>query len=165
MLITFLKRFGWFWVLVFVQALILNNVHFFGYATPFLYIYLLLKFDANMSRYSLLLWGFALGLAVDVFSNTPGVNAASATLLAFARPTLLTLFAPRDSADDFSPGIPSMGTGPFVRYVSVATIIHQTALVLLLTFSFAYPLVMLLKVVSGSLLTILCIWAIEAAKK
>lgn len=165
MIITFLKRFSWFWVLVLVQALILNNVHFFGYATPFLYIYLLLKFDANMSRYSLLLWGFALGLAVDVFSNTPGVNAASATLLAFARPFLLKLFAPRDSADDFSPGIHSMGLAPFMRYASVATLVHQTALILLVTFSFAQPSVMLLKVVSGTLLTTLCIWGVEVAKK
>lgn len=165
MLITFLKRFGWFWVLVFAQALILNNVHFFGYATPFLYIYLLLKFDADMSRYSLLIWGFALGLAVDIFSNTLGVNAASATLLAFLRPTLLKLFTPRDSADDFSPGIRSMGVAPFIRYASMAVIIHQTALVLLLTFSFAQPFVMLLKVVSGALLTILCIWAIESTQK
>lgn len=165
MIITFLRRFGWFWVLVLTQALILNNVHFGGYATPFLYIYLLLKFDANMSRYSLLLWGFALGLAVDIFSNTPGVNAASATLLAFARPMLLKLFAPRDSADDFSPGISSMGLAPFMRYASAATLLHQTALVLLITFSFAQPLVMLLKITSGALLTTLCIWAIEAAKK
>lgn len=165
MLITFLKRFGWFWVLVIMQALILNNVHFFGYATPFLYIYLLLKFDANMSRYSLLLWGFTLGLAVDIFSNTPGVNAASATLLAFSRPTLLKLFAPRDGAEDFSPSVHSMGTGPFIRYASMASLVHQTALILLLTFSFAHPLVMLLKVVSGALFTTLCIWAIEFTRK
>jgi len=165
MIITFFKRFCWFWVLVFTQALILNNVHFFGYATPFLYIYLLLKFDANMSRYSLLMWGFALGLAIDIFSNTPGLNAASATLLAFVRPTLLKLFAPRDSADDFSPGIHSMSLGPFMRYVSAASLIHQTALILLLTFSFAHPLTMLLKVVSGALFTTLCIWAIESTRK
>ena len=74
MLITFLRRLGWFVLLVLVQALILNNISFFGYATPFLYVYLILAFDANMSRYSLLLWGFALGLAVDIFSNTPGIE-------------------------------------------------------------------------------------------
>ena len=93
------------------------------------------------------------------------MNAASATLLAFVRPTLLKLFAPRDSADDFSPGIHSMSLGPFMRYVSAASLIHQTALILLLTFSFAHPLTMLLKVVSGALFTTLCIWAIESTRK
>ncbi|MBR4845348.1 MAG: rod shape-determining protein MreD [Bacteroidaceae bacterium] len=165
MIITFIKRFSCFWLLVLLQAFILNNINFFGYATPFLYVYLILTFNANMSRYSLLFWGFFLGLAVDIFSNTLGINAISTTLLAFVRPTLLTLFASRDSADDFTPSIHSMGLAPFIRYVSVAILIHQTALILLLTFSFAHPLTMLLKVVASAILTTLCVWGIDAVKK
>ena len=165
MLITFFKRFSWFWLLVLVQALILNNVHFLGYATPFLYIYLILILNSHISRYSLLYWGFALGLAVDIFSNTPGVNAAATTLLAFVRPLLLKLFTPRDNADDFSPSIHSMGMGPFVRYITFAILIHQSALILLLTFSLAQPLTILLKTVSTTLSTGLCILAIEGVRK
>lgn len=165
MLITFVKRFGWFWFLVLVQALVLNNIHFYGYATPFLYVYLILTLDAHTSRYSLLWWGFALGLTVDIFSNTPGVNAAATTLLAFARPTLLKLFTPRDNADDFTPGIHSMGTSSYVRYLTFALLVHQSALILLLTFSFAAPLTILLKTVSTTLSTGICILTIEAAKK
>lgn len=165
MLITFLRRLGWFVLLVLVQALILNNISFFGYATPFLYVYLILAFDANMSRYSLLLWGFALGLAVDIFSNTPGMNAAATTLLAFMRPSLLRLFTPRDSAEDFSPGILSMGTSPFIRYLTFCLLFHQTALVLLLTFSLVQPHVIVLRIVSSVLLTGLCILGIEQIRK
>lgn len=165
MLTTFAKRLGWFLLLVIIQALILNNVSFFGYATPFLYVYLLLKFDANISRYSLLLWGFFLGLAVDIFSNTPGVNAAATTLLALARPSLLQLFAPRDSSDDLEPGIRSMGTGSFMRYTTLSLLLHHTALVLLVTFSLAEPQILLLKIVLSTLLTSLCIWAIEGFKR
>ena len=165
MIITFIRRFSWFWLLVLVQAFILNNVHVFGYATPFLYIYLILTFDANMSRYSLLLWGFCLGLAVDLFSNTPGVNAAATTLLAFARPVLLHLFTPRDSAEDFSPGFQSMGVSPFIRYITFGLLLHQTALILLLTFSFAQPLALLLKVVAGTLITGLCMLGVEWSRK
>lgn len=152
-------------LLVIIQALILNNISFFGYATPFLYVYLLLKFDANISRYSLLLWGFFLGLAVDIFSNTPGVNAAATTLLALARPSLLQLFAPRDSSDDLEPGIRSMGTGSFMRYTTLSLLLHHTALVLLVTFSLAEPQIHLLKIVLSTLLTSLCIWAIEGFKR
>ena len=165
MLITFLRRLGWFVLLVLVQGLILNNISFFGYATPFLYVYLILAFDANMSRYSLLLWGFALGLAVDIFSNTPGVNAAATTLLAFMRPSLLRLFTPRDSAEDFSPGIPSMGTSPFIRYLTFCLLFHQTALVLLLTFSLVQPHAIVLRIVSSVLLTGVCIIGVEQIRK
>lgn len=165
MLFTFLKRFGWMWVSVLLQALILNNIHFFGYATPFLYVYLLLKFNANMSRYALLLWGFAIGLAVDIFSNTPGVNAAATTLLALTRPTFIKLFAPRDSSDDMVPGFRDMGTGSFMRYTTVSLLLHQTVLIILVTFSFAHPGIMTLKIVGSTLLTAICIAAVESIRK
>jgi hypothetical protein len=44
MIINYLHKIGWFVGLVLLQVLILNNVHIAGYATPFLYIYLILKF-------------------------------------------------------------------------------------------------------------------------
>ena len=34
-----------------------------------------------------MIWAFLLGLAVDIFGNTPGMNAAAATVLAFMRVT------------------------------------------------------------------------------
>ena len=42
MIINYLHKIGWFVGLVLLQVLILNNVHIAGYATPFLYIYLIL---------------------------------------------------------------------------------------------------------------------------
>ena len=56
-----------------LQVLILNRVDLGGYATPFLYVYLLLKFESDISRNSLMLIAFFIGLMVDVFSDTPGV--------------------------------------------------------------------------------------------
>ena len=41
MIINYLHKIGWFICLVLLQVLILNNVHIAGYATPFLYIYLI----------------------------------------------------------------------------------------------------------------------------
>ena len=45
MIITYIHRIGWFIGLVLLQVLILNSVHIAGYATPFLYIYFILKFS------------------------------------------------------------------------------------------------------------------------
>lgn len=152
-------------LLVLTQALILNNMHLFGLVTPFLYTYLLLKFNADMSRYALLFWGFFIGLFVDIFSNTLGINAAATTLLAFLRPLLLRIFTPRDSSDDFTPGILSMGTWSFIYYVGIATLLHQTALILIEAFSFAHLGILLLKITAGTLLTTICFYAIDRIKK
>ena len=60
MIINYLHKIGWFVGLVLLQVLILNNVHIAGYATPFLYIYMILKFESDVPRNALMLWAFFL---------------------------------------------------------------------------------------------------------
>ena len=55
MIITYIHRIGWFIGLVLLQVLILNNVHIAGYATPFLYIYFILKFASGVDVVGFLL--------------------------------------------------------------------------------------------------------------
>ena len=90
-MIHLFNQLKWFIGLVLLQVLILNQMHINGYATPFLYIYFILKFHSRVSRNELMVWGFVLGLVVDMFSNTPGMNAAVTTCLAFFRNTFLRM--------------------------------------------------------------------------
>ena len=115
MIITFIHRIGWFIGLVLLQVLILNNVHIAGYATPFLYIYFILKFSSGTSRNELMLWAFFFGLTIDIFADTPGMNAAATVFLAFLRPSLLRLFTPRDTLDSIIPSFKTMGIAPFLK--------------------------------------------------
>ncbi len=55
MLQDYLHKIEWFIGLVLLQVLILNNVHIDGYATPFLYIYFIMKMDSDTPRNALLL--------------------------------------------------------------------------------------------------------------
>ena len=165
MLINYLHKIGWFIGLVLLQVLILNNVHIAGYATPFLYIYLILKFESDTPRNALMLWAFFLGLAVDVFSDTPGMNAAATVLLAFLRPTFLRLFVPRDTLDTLVPAIRTMGILPFLKYLVVSVLIHNGLLLTLEFFSFAHIGTLLLRIAASTLLTVTCIMAVEGIRK
>lgn len=165
MLINYLHKIGWFIGLVLLQVLILNNVHIAGYATPFLYIYLILKFESDTPRNALMLWAFFLGLAVDVFSDTPGMNAAATVLLAFLRPTFLRLFVPRDTLDTLVPAIRTMGILPFLKYLVVSVLIHHGLLFTLEFFSFAHIGTLLLRIAASTLLTVTCIMAVEGIRK
>ncbi len=165
MAIVFLKRFGWFLLLVLVQVLVLNHVHLLGYATPFMYVYFILMLPANVSKHALLVWGFFLGLAVDIFSNTPGMNAAATTFLAFMRPSLLSLFAPRDCADDMEPSLKSMGIELFSRYVLTGVVLHHILLLIVESFSFFNIVSLSIKIISSALFTTLCILAMEGIRK
>lgn len=165
MVLTYIRRIEWFVGLVLLQVLVLNHVHVLGYATPFLYIYFILKFNTGTSRNELMLWAFFLGLAVDIFSDTPGMNAAATVLLAFARPAILRLFSPRDLNEDLEPSFKSLGITPFVKYVIAGVLLHVTALLVIESFSFFSLPVLLLKIISSALLTTLCILAIEGIRK
>lgn len=165
MAIVFFRRLGWFWLLVFIQVLILNHIHLFGYAMPFLYVYLILVMSINISRTALLLWGFFLGLAVDVFSDTPGMNAAATTFLAFIRPALLALFVPRDCAEDMEPGLRSMGFRLFFHYVLAGVALHHALLLTIESFTFFDFSFLLIEVISSALLTTLGVMAIEGICK
>ncbi len=162
---VYIRRLAWFIGLVLLQVLVLNHVHVAGYATPFLYIYFILKLDTGVARNELMLWGFFLGLSVDIFSCTPGMNAAATVLLAFARPSVFRLFSSRDTFDDVEPGFMSIGIGSFIKYVVAGVLLHHTALLMIESFSFFDLPVLLLKIITSSLLTVLCILGIEGIRK
>ena len=162
MIITYIHRIGWFIGLVLLQVLILNSVHI---ATPFLYIYFILKFSSGTSRNELMLWAFFFGLTIDIFSDTPGMNAAATVLLAFLRPSLLRLFTPRDNPDSFIPSFKTMGISPFLKYTTASVFVHSLALLSIEFFSFTSIWLLLLRVLLCTILTVTCIIAIEGIKK
>ena len=108
-----------------------------------------------------MLTAFALGLVIDIFCNTPGVNAGASVLLAFSRTSLLGLFAPRDEFENYEPGIYTIGIWPFVRYAFVATLLHHTALFMLESFSLMQLGLLSLRILCSTLLTVMLIMAIE----
>ena len=152
---------GWFLGLAMLQVLVLNQMHILGYATPFLYIYFILKLNTRIGRNALMLWAFTLGLLIDMFGNTPGMNAASATILAFSRTSILRLVTLRDMDEGFRPGFRSMGVSAFLRYIFLASSLFCIVLFLIDTFSFYDFPVLFFKILSSIISTMLCILCVE----
>ncbi len=165
MALNYLHKTGWFIGLVLLQALILNNVNVAGYATPLLYVYLIVKFESNVSRNELMLWAFFIGLAVDIFSDTPGMNAAASVLLAFMRPGLLRLFLVRDTVGSIVPAARTMGMSPFLKYLTTGILLHHAVLFAIGFFSFAHVGTLLLRIVTSTVLTVACVMALEGISK
>ena len=128
---TYLTRTAGFALLVVMQVFVFNHVHLFGYATPLPYIYFLLTLPSTTPRWAYVVLGFALGLLVDLFTNTPGMAAGATCLLGLLLPFLLQRFGPADSDDEpFTPSPGSMEWGPFLRYVFVASLVQCGVLLL-----------------------------------
>ncbi|MCQ2222543.1 MAG: rod shape-determining protein MreD [Bacteroidaceae bacterium] len=136
MIIEGLKRFVQLLILLAVQVLLMNHIHFFGYGTPLVYVALLLYMPSSWGRIASLVWGFVLGFLVDVFSNTPGMSAGSMTVAAFFQPLLLKAFLPKDALEDMTPNYHTMGVWNHLRYLTLILILHHITYFLLQSFSF-----------------------------
>jgi hypothetical protein len=68
-----------------------------------------------------------------MFTNTPGLHAAAASLIGYLRPTILNILLAQEVSEELSkePSIGTMGWGPFMIYIFSITFIHHFYLVLL----------------------------------
>ena len=144
-----------------VQVLVCNQIHLFGYATPLVYVYFVLLFQRNYPKWIIMLWCFALGLLIDVFSNTPGVAAGAMTLTAFLQPYILEPFIPRDSIDDLKPSFANLGILKFSGYTLICVVIFCLAFFSLEAFSFFNWEQWLYNVGGSILLTFILILIVE----
>lgn len=160
-----IKRIALFFVLCVVQILFLNHIRLFNIATPMLYIFFIITFHRNTPKWALLLWSFALGLAIDVFSNTPGLASGSMTLIGIIQPYLLELFVPRDSIDDLEISTTTLGFGKYLTFSSILTIIYCLVFFALEAFSFYNWMHWLSCAGSSALLTLVLILSLEAVRK
>ncbi|KAA6315137.1 hypothetical protein EZS27_034359 [termite gut metagenome] len=161
MVAIYIYRVVWFVGLILLQVLIGNKIHVFGYATPFLYIYFIFKLDSSFSANALMLCGGIMGIIIDGFSNTPGMNTAAIVLLAFLRPSLLRLFVSRDNTDVIIPSSRTMGKWSFGKYLIAGILIHHTVLLFIEFFSFTNIGGLLFRILLDSMLTFFLIIAID----
>ncbi|MEG1585311.1 MAG: rod shape-determining protein MreD [Bacteroidales bacterium] len=151
-------------IILLVQVLILNNIHLGGFATPFLYIWLILKLPNDLSRPLTITIGFFLGLAVDLFANTPGMHALATSFLAYMKEPLMVLFVPREDVKNGTASIKLMGMGAYLRYLISAVVLYCMALYLIEAFTFFNFWILMMKIVSSALFTFLLIIGIESLK-
>ena len=164
-MLQFSQRILVFLILVLVQVLVLNHIQIAGYATPSLFIYYILILNSETSRNSLLLQAFLIGLCVDIFSNTPGMNAASATILAFIRKPMLHVHMQHDMTDDFEPCIRTLGFFNFLRYVLTGALTFTLFLQILSSFSFAHGKDFILRIITNTLMTVFLIMCVDVLRR
>ncbi len=153
-----------FLLLVILQIWILNRIHLFGFATPILYIYLIMKLPADMGRNSLLFTASLLGLVIDFFSYTLGFNMLACVAMGFSRYYILNAFAPRDMAESFVPSVETFGLPLFLRYAAILALIHHIVFFVVESFTFLDISTLTLKIAGSSVLTLLLIFGTEQLK-
>lgn len=144
-----------FLILLLMQVMIINNISLGVWGiTPMFYTLFVLALPFETPRWALLLLCFAMGFANDVFCDTPGLNAGATTLMAFARPWVLGMLAPRDGYENGTrPYLMQMGFEWYIYYSSLLVLIHHVAFFMLDTFGFDHFLKTLGQIVLTTLIT------------
>ena len=115
----------WSIVLILAQVLVFNHICLFGYAVAFVFIYTLIKLPISMSKEWQFTIAFLLGLVIDIFSDTLGMNTLACTILMAVRRPVIRLYVTRDDElTDTYPGYNSFGTFSFIKYVLTLTLLY-----------------------------------------
>jgi len=147
-----------FILLVFLQVFIFNNIQFSGFINPYIYIIFILLLPFETPKWMLLMLAFLLGLTVDLFTNTIGMHSSATVFMAFLRPYLLKVLAPRDGYEaETLPQLNYYGFSWFLRYAAVLVIAHHLFLFYIEVFSFSNFFFTLLRVILSSIFSIFLI--------
>jgi rod shape-determining protein MreD len=118
-----------FVVLIFIQVLLIKNLELGRFINPFVYVLFILSLPLDTPKWLLLTSAFFIGLSVDVFYDTAGMNAAASVFMAFARPWALRIFEPRGGyLQDHTPTVLSLGIGWYLSYASLLIFLHHLVL-------------------------------------
>ena len=152
-----------FLVLIPAQAVIFNNLILFNVALPLVFIYLIISLPVTLSTNWSLTIGFVTGLAVDIFLDTPGMNALACTNLAFLRKPVYHLYMSYD--DDLSglrPSISTMGSAAYFKYLLTMVFVYCLMLFAIEAFQFFNIRLLLMRTVFSTIFTFIIIYAIDS---
>lgn len=147
-----------FIIFVLLQVLILNNIQLGGTVNPFLYILFILWLPIETNKALVMGLAFVLGLSIDIFNDTMGMHASATVFLAFARPFMLNILAPRDGYElNVLPTAGGLGWFWFLRYAAIGVFLHHFFLFFVEVFRFTEFFDTLGRVLASSIFSLVLI--------
>ena len=133
---TLIRNILRFVILLIVQVMVFDNLGFGTYIHPYIYVLFVLLLPFDTPKWQLLIDGFLIGIAVDIFNGTPGLNAAATVFMAFMRPYIIGITTRKSDVEDKNaPTVTEMGLQWFVVYALLLLLLHNLVLFWLEAFS------------------------------
>ena len=155
---TLIRNIIRFIALVIMQVLVFDNIRFGSYVHPYVYVLFVMLLPFDFTRARLLIDGFVIGMAVDIFSGTPGLNAAATVFLAFMRPYIIKITTRQSDIEGKNfPTVTEMGLKWFATYGILLLLLHNLVLFWLEAFSIKLLGLVLLETLLSSIVSLLII--------
>jgi rod shape-determining protein MreD len=124
-----------FFSLLFLQVFLLNNILFLGYVNPYLYVVFVIFYPLKKERFLFLFLSFLLGLFIDFFSDSGGINAFSLLFIAYIRLFFIRVILKKTEQDYLLFDLHQEPFGKVFNYVIILIVIHHFILFSLANFS------------------------------
>ncbi|MBR6439343.1 MAG: hypothetical protein IKS65_09245 [Bacteroidales bacterium] len=152
------------------QVFIFDNIRFGNYIHPYVYMLFVMLLPFETPKWRLILDGFLMGMSIDIFSGTPGLNAAATVFMAYVRPYVINAMTRKsDIEDKTEPSVTEMGVNWFFVYGLLLLILHNLVLFWLEAFSIKLLGIVLLEVLLSApislIVIILIIYIFKPIKK
>jgi rod shape-determining protein MreD len=159
---TVIQFIALFLVLLVLQ-LVCNKIVLFNVAMPVVFIYLILRLPVNLHGGWVLTIAFFSGLLMDIFNNTPGMNALACTIMAAMRRPVFNLFVSRENDMNIPiPSVETMGVGDYFKYMATLVTVYCTLIFLIQAFTLHNILLTLARIVASSVLSVIVIFGLDS---
>ncbi len=140
--------------LILAQVLIFNHIVLFSVAVAFIFIYFIISLPMSLHTNWLLCLSFLTGFVIDIFSDTPGVNSLSCTILAILKRPVFYAYVPRDDKTKvMHPTIQTLGWPAYTKFLLTMCAIYCVLVFCIEYFSVGNVKDILIMSLSGTLFT------------
>lgn len=160
-----LKFIGLFTLLLFLQVLLLDNLHWLGLVHPFIYLWAILLMPIELPRWAQMLIGAAIGAIMDLSTHAPGLHMAGCVMVAYMRPLIVARYVQDIDRMKGAITIQNIGTANYVQLLAVLVIVHHTIVFMLEAFTFSHFGYTLLQILLSSVLSFAFILMLEYVRK
>ncbi|MBS1593855.1 MAG: rod shape-determining protein MreD [Bacteroidetes bacterium] len=148
-----------FIALLAVQVLIFSTINLGAslgpYVNIFVYPLFILLLPFSTPTWLLMILGFATGLSLDFFLGSWGMHAATCLLIAYMRPSLISIITPKGAEFEVEPNIYLQGFTWFLIYAGLATIIHTTFYFIIESWTFYNVFILFARILISSVFSVL----------
>lgn len=147
-----------FILLVVLQITIFLHTSILSVAYCYIYVAIIVFLPLSINRSWLMTIAFLVGLTIDMFYNTLGINVFACVTLAFFRNRIFYLFLGSSDFDENSPiSISNLGISIFIPYVTILLFIHHFQIFLLINLDTGNYFYILYTSIFSTLLTLFVI--------
>lgn len=152
-------------LLLFLQVLLFDNLHWLGLVHPFIYIWAIILLPIELPRWLQMLIGAAIGMVMDLFTHAPGIHMAGCVMIAYLRPLLVAGVV--QDIDRLKGAVTSdtIGMGNWMRILAILVAVHHIIVFMLEAFTFAHFGFTLLQIILSGIFSYAMLLMLEYLRK